>query len=220
MTRSRLRDVVGSHRCTRSPRQPAATPPGSLPPHAVARSRWVDVLAGLPGSRSPVRAVNQATWRHVYEGVTFARAIRSLLFDTSEAGGEENLTPLRSGRSTRVGCAAILAALVLCSTGCSGHARSTVQRGTLTVQVVAFGGPGTIGGRMASAANPATGLNVVARNSSGRTWTARTDGEGQATFRLLPGRYAVSASICPTAHTPVLALSAGRSVSVQLECSR
>jgi hypothetical protein len=164
--------------------------------------------------------VNQATWRHVCEGVTFARAIRSLLFKTSEAGGGANLTPVRCGRSTRVGCAVIFAALVLCSTGCSGHVRSTVQRATLTVQVVAFGGPGTIGGRMASAANPATGLNVVARNSSGRTWTARTDGAGQATFRLLPGRYVVSASSCPTAHTPVLALSAGRSVSVQLECSR
>jgi hypothetical protein len=95
-----------------------------------------------------------------------------------------------------------------------------VQPATLTVHVVAFGGPGTIGGRMASAANPAIGLNVVARNSSGRTWAARTDAEGEATFRLPPGSYTVLSSICPTAHTPVVTLSAGRSLPVQLECTR
>jgi hypothetical protein len=71
------------------------------------------------------------------------------------------------------------------------------------------------GGGMALNGAPAVGVNVTATAASGATWTATTNGRGEATLVLPPGSYEVFSTGCGTKHVVAQAETA---TALSIEC--
>ena len=108
-----------------------------------------------------------------------------------------------------------LASMPLAACSSSGG-DAAASRSRLVVHVTLSGGPITRDGRMALSNSPDVHDLVTVTGPSGHTWSARVERDGDATFRLLAGRYRVSAGNCPARRA--VELSGGAAAQVSLHC--
>ena len=110
----------------------------------------------------------------------------------------------------------VLALPILLVAACSSSGGGAVadHRSRLVVHVTLSGGPMGADGQMAMSDSPDVNDLVTISGPSRRTWTARVDRHGDATFRLPAGQYRVSAGNCPARR----AVSLGGDARVALHC--
>jgi hypothetical protein len=89
--------------------------------------------------------------------------------------------------------------LVLLSVaGCTGASGGVHNPGleTLTVHLGLFGGPPRPSGGMALSNAPQPRAPILVTNGAKRTWNAKTNGHGIATFSVPPGLYMINSPSC------------------------
>ncbi len=88
--------------------------------------------------------------------------------------------------------------VALAVTGCAnGQPAARSSRPVyLTVHLGLFGGPARPNGTMALVNGSDPGAPITVADSTGRTWTVKTDHASLARFQLHPGRYTIKSPTC------------------------
>jgi hypothetical protein len=112
----------------------------------------------------------------------------------------------------------VFLALAAACNNAGGHSESSARSPvTLTVHVGLFGGPPGPDGGMAVSNSAAARVNVTATNAVGVQSTAKTNSNGRATMRLMPGQYTVFSTYCGTG-VQTVSLTANRSEQMHIIC--
>lgn len=105
----------------------------------------------------------------------------------------------------RIRPAVTLLLIALPVASCASSAtRPAAAPARLIVHVTLSGGPMGADGQMALSNSPSVGSTVTAKAATGRTWSARVDARGNASFVLPKGSYRVVSSACFGARQAVL----------------